>query len=215
MAALPQWELSAKVAHLPGLLGPWWRQVCRDMDGLCCRGYGPIRVFYRASHSWRSEGLYGQSFSVALPLQALRGLPCLGSLSVVWRIRHIEGHPWVGSYSVDQCVSHLMGQPLYCPAAHAGVWGESLWWWLHPLCMTLQYRLASMAAWLSSTGISHHSPLPHIPSTCLSTVNSSPHPGIASQSWNSSSQPLHLPGDLCPCPGSVWLSQGLSDSHPI
>ena len=31
--------------------------------------------------------------------------------------------------------------------------------------MTLQYRLASMAAWLSSTGISHHSLLPHIPRT--------------------------------------------------
>ena len=29
--------------------------------------------------------------------------------------------------------------------------------------MTQQYRLASMAAWLSSTGISHHNLLPHIP----------------------------------------------------
>ena len=40
----------------------------------------------------------------------------------------------------------------------------------------------SMAAQLSSTGISYHSLLPHIPSIHLCTVNSSPHPGIASQS---------------------------------
>ena len=66
-----------------------------------------------------------------------------------------------------------------------------------------------------STGISNHSLLPHIPSVCLSTVNSSPHPGIAPQSLNSSSQLLHLPGDLRPCLGYVWLLQGLSDSHSI
>ena len=57
----------------------------------------------------------GQSVSVAQPIQALRGLPCLGSFSV-WRVRHIEGPsagvllcksvhpslkgaPWVGSCS--------------------------------------------------------------------------------------------------------------------
>ena len=61
-----------------------------------------------------------------------------------------------------------------------------------------------------STGISNHSLLPHIPSVCLSTVNSSPHPGIAPQSLNSNSQLLRLPGDLCPYPGYVWLQQGLS-----
>ena len=44
-----------------------------------------------------------------------------------------------------------------------------------------------MAAWLSSTGISHHSPLTHIPSIRLSKDNSSPRPGIAPQSLNSSS----------------------------
>ena len=70
-------ELSVKVVQLLGLLGPWWGQVCRDMCCLCTRGYGPIRAFYRAFPSWRSERLYGQSFSVALPIQALRGLPCL------------------------------------------------------------------------------------------------------------------------------------------
>ena len=47
-----------------------------------------------------------------------------------------------------------------------------------PPCVTQQYHLVSMAAQLSSTGISHH-----IPSICLSVVNSSPHPGIAPHPW--------------------------------
>ena len=47
-----------------------------------------------------------------------------------------------------------MGQRLYCSAADAGVWAERLWCWLHPLCWTQWYRLASLAAGLSSTGIS-------------------------------------------------------------
>ena len=55
--------------------------------------------------------------------------------------------------------------------------------------------------------------LPYIPSIHLSAVNSSPYPGIAPQSLNSSSQLLHLPGGLHPCLG--WLQQGLSDSHAI
>ena len=45
---------------------------------------------------------------------------------------------------------------------------------------------------------------PHIPSTRLSTVNSSPHPGIAPQSLNYSSQPLHLLGTCIP----VWGMYG-------
>ena len=77
--------------------------------------------------------------------------------------------------------------------------------------MTQQYRLASMATWLTSTGISHHSFLPHITLIHLPLVNSSPRPEIAPQSL--SSQLLHLPGDLRPCPGYIWLLQGLSDSH--
>ena len=47
-----------------------------------------------------------------------------------------------------------------------------------------------MASWLSSTGISHHDLLPHIPSILFSAVNSSPPTGIAPQSLNSRSQPL-------------------------
>ena len=129
-----------------GLWGPWWYQVYRDMDCLRHRSYGPVIAFFRASCSWRSEGLFGQSFSIALPVQALSGLPCLGSFSVVWRIRDIEhpphptplagvllcrsagqalkGAPWMGSYCVVQCVRRLMGQSLYCSAANAGMWGE-------------------------------------------------------------------------------------------
>ena len=60
----------------------------------------------------------GQPLSVAPPIHALRGLPCLGSFSVVWGVKHIEGAPltgillsiylcralkgapWLGSYSV-------------------------------------------------------------------------------------------------------------------
>ena len=49
------------------------------------------------------------------------------------------------------------------------------------------------------------------PSIRLSAVNSSPRPGIAPQSLNSSSQPLSLLGDLHSCPGygvarTVWIS---------
>ena len=49
-----------------------------------------------------------------------------------------------------------------------------------------------MAAQLSSTGISHHNILPHMPSNRLSTVNNSPCPRIVPQSLNSSSQLLRL-----------------------
>ena len=116
VAALPQWELSVKVVQLLGLWGPWWRQVCRDTDCLRHRSYGPIRVFFRSSRSWQSEGLFGQSFSVALPVQALTGLPSLGSFSVVWWVRYIEGHLWLQSYAVDWRIRHLKGQPGWGPA---------------------------------------------------------------------------------------------------
>jgi len=97
----------------------------RDMDCLCHRSYGPIRVFFQASYSWRSEGLFDQSFSVAPPVQALKGLNCLGSFSVIWRVRHIGGAPLLRSYSAVQCVRRWMGQPLYCSAADSGMWGET------------------------------------------------------------------------------------------
>jgi len=86
---------------------------------------------------------------------------------------------------------------------------ERLWWWLHPLCITQLYLFASVVAWLSSSIISHHDLLPHIPSIHLSAVNSSACPGIAPQSLNSSSELLHLPGYQRSCLGYVWLWQGL------
>ena len=138
------------MAQLLGLWGPWRREVCRDTDCLCRRSYDSQSLFSSLC-SWQSEGLFGQSFSIAPPIQAFRGLPCLVSFSVVQHIRHIEeaplagvllcslahqslkGAPWVGSCSVVQCVRHLMGQPLYCSVADAGVWGP---WWRH-MCRDL------------------------------------------------------------------------------
>ena len=64
--------------------------ACGDPGGARCAGtrtaYTPgvmaLSVFFRASCSWQSEGLFGLSFSVPLPIQALRGLACLRSFSV-------------------------------------------------------------------------------------------------------------------------------------
>ena len=149
----------------------------------------------------------------------LRGLPCLGSFSAVQLIRHMEqpptwgptlhqalkGAPWMGSYSVVQRLRHLVGQPLYCSAADVACGErEAIVMSPHPT-VTQQYHLACTAACLSSTGIFYHHLVPHIPSIRLSAVNSSPRPGIAPHSLNSSSQPLPLPGNPCSCPAYVWL----------
>ena len=53
-------------------------------------------LFLFLSLLWSSEGPFGLSFSIALPIQALRGLPCLGSFSVVQHVRHIEEGPVAG-----------------------------------------------------------------------------------------------------------------------
>ena len=55
-----------------------------------------------------------------------------------------------------------------------------------------------MAQEFPTTGISHHKLLPHIPLICIYAVNSSPCPGIAAQSLNSSSQLLHFIGACVP-----------------
>jgi len=94
----------------------------------------PLPLLYQslfsASCSWPSEGLFGESFSVALPVQALRGLPCLGSFSVVQHVRHISAPsppppfaPQLGSYSVDPRVRHLKGHPGWGPALLFGASG--------------------------------------------------------------------------------------------
>ena len=173
--------------------GPWQHQVCRDTDCLCCRSYGPIRIFFQASCSRRSEGLFGQSYSIALTLQALRGLPCLGSFSVDRQVRHLKGHPGWGSYSVVQCIRRLMGQPLYCSAADAGVLGKRGYGdGPTPMCDLLPWLPGFPPQAFPTTISSLTSP------QSVSAVNSRPCPGIAPQSLDSSSQPLsHL--------GYVWL----------
>ena len=50
------------------------------MDCLYHKSYGPIRVFFQASCSWQSEGLFGQSFSIAPPIKAHRGATLPGVL---------------------------------------------------------------------------------------------------------------------------------------
>ena len=73
-----------------------------------------------------SEGLFGQSFSVAPPIHIFKGLPCLWPFSVVQCMRHIEGSPWLGSNSVDWCVRHLKGHPRWVPTLWLDVSGT--WW---------------------------------------------------------------------------------------
>ena len=147
--------------------------------------------------------------------QALKGAAWLGSYSVDWHIRHLKGAPWVGSYSVVWCIRHLMASPsivqllvLACGEREAMVMAlpPTRDWAVSPCfhgCLAFFHR--------------HFPPQfpPSHPSILLSAVNSSPHPGIAPQSLNSSSQLLLLIEDLRPCPGYAWLQQGLSDSHSI
>ena len=207
--------------------GPWWHQVCRDRDFPNCRCYGLVRVFFQASCSWWSEGLFGLSFSVAPPIQALWGLPSLGVLLCCSACQAHRGAPsgWGPTLQTGASVterSTLGGvllhssvrqafdgpvSPLFsCQCWHVG--RERLLWCLHPLHVTQHYHLASKAAQLSSKGISHHNLLPPLPSICFSAVNSNPRPGIASHYPYSSSQPLHLSEDPHLCPGYVWLWQG-------
>ena len=165
--------------------------ACRDAGGAMYAGTASAVKVMTLSESFfeplvaGDQKVSGQSFSIALPIQELRGLPCLGSFSVSQHVRHIEGLPWLGSYSVHRQVRHLVGQPLYCSAAGAGSVGSRGYGDGSAHYVTQQYRLASMAAWLSSTGISQHDLLPHIPSIRLSTVNSSSYPGIVPQFLNS------------------------------
>ena len=82
-----------------------------------------MRVFSGASCGWQSEGLFGQSLSVAPPDRAHRRLPYLGSFSVVRCVGHLQGPLWLGSYSVDQHVRHLKGHPGWGPTLHFSVPG--------------------------------------------------------------------------------------------
>ena len=105
---LPKWPCMHRhktffaCAALPSESWAWrWHSclACGNPGGAKCAGTrtasaaGVIALsesLFWASCSWRSEGLFGLSFSTALPFLALRGLPYLGSFSVVQRVRHIK-----------------------------------------------------------------------------------------------------------------------------
>ena len=88
---------------------------------------------------------------------------------------------------------------------------EKLWQWLHPLHMTQQYLLASMAARLSSTGISHHH-LPHIPWIRLrsqqqpSPWDRSTIPNLQLPATALSRRPTFLPSICMAEARAVWFS---------
>ena len=131
--------------------------------------------------------------------QAHRGATLAGVLLCSSGRQSLKGAPWVGSCSVVQCVRRLMGQTLYCSTADAGMRGDrGSCDGSTPLPMTQQYRLALMAARLSSTGLSHHNLLPHLLTIHL---NSSPSSGIAPPSPNSGS----LSGVCLAATRTVWF----------
>ena len=140
-----------------------------------------------------------------LACQACRGVPLDGVLLCISVHQSLKGASWVGSCCVVQCLRCLMGQPfivhlpmLPCGEREAMVMAP-------PPMRDAAVLPCFHAAQLSPTGISHYSLLPHIPLICLSTVNSSPCPGIAPQSLDSSSQLLahsRVPASL----SGVWMA---------
>ena len=214
VAALPQWELSVKVAQLLSLRGPWWHQVCRDTDCLHRRSYGPIRVFFRVSCSWRSDGLFDQSFSIVPPVQAHRRAPLAGVLLCRSSVRHWKENPgWVllcgslcqgfdGPASLLFSCWCLCGEKKAMMMAPPPIWDSTILPCFHG-CLAFFHQ--HFPPW---------SPPSHPLNPSLSSQQQ-PSPGIAPQSLNSSSQQLHLPGDQHSCPGYVYLWQGVSDSHSI
>ena len=147
--------------------------------------------------------------------QAHRGTPLARVLLCRLAFQALKGAHWVGPYSVVQCVRSLMDQSVYCSAANAGCREREAM----VMAPAPTHDSAVLPCFHGCLAFLHrHFPPqspPYFPSICLSTVNSSPSPEIAPQSLNSSSQPPCLLGDLCPCPGYVWLWKGLSDSHSI
>ena len=151
----------------------------RDMDCLCHRTYGPIRVFFWASGSWWSKASLACLSLLFHLVRHSRGLPWPGSFSVFWAYQAHKGAPlagvllwfsvcqvfigapWVGSYSAILSIRCFDGPACLLFSCQCWLVGkERLWWWLHPLHMTQQYRLASMAAW-------------HFPQAFPTTISSS------------------------------------------
>ena len=149
VAALPQWELSVKVAQLAGTLAApsMWRHGLPPLQEVW-----PSQSLFQASCSWCSEGLFGQPLSVALPTQALRGSPCLQSVSVVGHVRHTEG--W-GGVLLCSSVTQAFDGPASLLFSCRG--------WYVRKQRGYGDGFAFMAARVFSTGISHHNLLVHIP----------------------------------------------------
>ena len=171
-------------------------------------------VFLCSSAVRHLEGYLAGILLCCSACQAHRGGPPVWGPTLRSAHPALKGAPWVESYSVVQCGRHLMGQPLYCSTNNAGVWGERETMVMAP---PLPWDSAVLPCFHGCLAFLHRHfpPQCHIPLIHLSAVNSSPHPGIIPQSLNSSCQLLRLPGNLHPCPGYVWLWQGLSDSHSI
>ena len=83
-----------KVMQLLGLQGPWQHLgKCSGTQTASVAGVlAPSESFLEPLVAGdQKEGLFGQSFSVALPIHALRGIRCLGSFSIIWHVGQIEG----------------------------------------------------------------------------------------------------------------------------
>ena len=117
--------------------------ACGDPGGTKCAGTrtaSTTEVMALSESSFKSlvasdQKVFGQSFSVALPIQSLRGLPCLESFSVL-RIRHLTEHPGWGPTlsSMPQTFDGPASLLFSCQCWHVG--RERLWWWLHSLYVT-------------------------------------------------------------------------------
>jgi len=96
-----------------------------------------------------------------------------------------------------------MGHPLLFSCWYWHMGRVRLRWWLHPLHMTQQYRLASMAAWLSSTGISHQN--------CSLSCPLGPSPGSQQQPllWDCSTIPILQLPVAAPSRGPASLFGGM------
>ena len=140
--------------------------------------------------------------------QAHRGAPLAGVLLCSLVCQALKRAPLVGSYCLVQRLRCLMGQPLCCSAA--GLCGERG-------CGEGSTPYADSAVSPCFHGcpafLHRHFPPQSPPSHPLDlSLCSQQQPSpcstesrIAPQFLNSSSQPLHLPGGLCPCLGYAWL----------
>ena len=97
-----------------------------------------------------------------------------------------------------------MGRPLYCSVADAGVWEERGYGdGSTPVCDSAVLSCFHGCQAFLHRPFPPQSPPSH-PRDLSLCSQQQPSPGVAPQSLNSSSQLLHLLGDLRPCPGYVW-----------